>query len=133
MAEEPQVTGQASEGAVLLTVSFNQEFLLKKEAGEQLSKRLVDTYREILEKDQKNLKTASCVVEIQSETAGSSLVRALLELWKEVVEKNSGQVVCVNYPPDYIDSLTALGLPSLPGFNLARTTTKALQDLAKKQ
>ena len=132
MAEEPQVKGEPQEGVVVLTVSFNQEFLLGTEASEQLSKKLVDRYREILEKDEKNVTNRSCVVEIQSETAGSSLVRALFELWKEVVEKNSGQVVCVNYPPDYIDSLTALGLPSLPGFNLAGTTQKALQNLAKK-
>jgi len=132
MAEELQVEGSITkEGVILLVVKYGQELLLKEGAPERLSKALTGRYREMLGKDGGKVRTMSCVVEIQSEIAGSPLVRALFELWKEVVGKESGQVICVNYPPDYIDSLTSLGLPSLAGFSLAVTREEAIQSLMK--
>jgi hypothetical protein len=131
MAEEIRVDTKVEKGVILLTVRYGQELLLKKDARERLSKELTRRYREILEKEHEKVETTSCVVKIQAEVAGSPLVRALFELWKEVVGKEGGQVICVNYPPDYIDSLTALGLPTLAGFSLASTEAEAIQKLIK--
>ena len=82
--------------------------------------------------DDPEIKTNSCVVKIDSEVAGSPVVRALFELWREVVEKRGGQVICVGYPEDYLYSLTSLGLPALNGFSLASTEEEAVERLAGK-
>jgi hypothetical protein len=131
MADELQVQGKVEQRVILLTIRYGQELLLKTEAHERLSKELTECYRKI--REQERPETSSCIVEIQAEVAGSPVVRALFELWKEVVAKEGGQVVCVNYPHDYIDSLTSLGLPSLPGFNLAETKAEAIQQLTRKR
>ncbi len=123
MPEKLAVKGNVEEGVILLTISFGQELLFERGARERLSNELMNRYREIREKE--NVKSTSCVVEIQSDTAGSPLVRALFELWKEIVGKEGGQVICVGYPSDYIDSLTSLGLPSLGGFSLANSKEEA--------
>ena len=130
MAEELRVEGKVEEGVILLSVRYGQELLLERGTSERLSKELTGRYRQIREKA--NVKTISCIVEIQSEVAGSPVVRALFDLWREVVGKEGGQVVCVNYPQEYIDSLTSLGLPSLAGFSLAETKGEAIQKLLKK-
>jgi hypothetical protein len=130
MAKEPQVTGKVVKGVIVLTMRYGQELLFEKDVRERLSKELTGRYHEILEKERDKIKTTSCVVKIQAEVAGSPVVRALFELWKEVVEEGvGGQVICVDYPPDYIDSLTSLGLPTLPGFSLAATEEEAIQRL----
>lgn len=131
MAEKTQVKWNVEGGVILLTVHFNLEFLLERGAGERLSKELTALYREIREKEEARVKTTSCIVEIQAEVAGSALVRALFELWKEV-RKEGGKVVCVNYPQDYIDSLTSLGILALKGFSLADTKAEAIRKLTRK-
>ena len=129
MAEELRVEGKVEQGVILLTVHYSDELLLKTGSSKRLSKELTDKYQEFRKKERVGVKNISCVVDIQSEIAGSPLVRALFELWKEVVSKEGGQVVCVNYPADYLDSLTSLGLPTLPGFSLAETKEEAIQKL----
>jgi len=134
MAEEVRVEGKVENGVIILTVRYSQELLLTTGVHERLSKALIRRYREVLEKEQEKVKNISCVVNIKSEVAGSPLVRALFELWKEVVGKEEGgQVICANYPADYIDSLTALGLPTLAGFSLAATEADAIQKLVKRK
>ncbi len=123
------VTSEVNKGVIWLTIKYDEEFLLKKELTEKLQNVIVDSYREKLGKNEKELTTKSCVVEIQSKTAGSRLVRALFELWKEVDSNLNSQLICVGYPDDYIDSLISLGLTSLPNFKLKASKEEALKQL----
>ncbi len=129
MSEALTVKKNVENGVILLKVNFNEELLLKMDAGVTISQELKKRYQEVRDRDRAKLTTISCVVDINSEIAGSPLVRGLFELWREVVQKDGGQVVCVNYPKDYIDSLTSLGLPALAGFNLAGSTEEAIKIL----
>jgi hypothetical protein len=124
--KDKKVEGRIERGVIILTVNFDAAFFFQKGAGNQLSKEFTDCYR----KEKGKAEASSCVVEIQSEIAGTPLIRGLFELWKVVAEGEGGQVICVNYPPDYIDSLTSLGLLALEGFSLARTVQEAIQKLA---
>ena len=128
MADSLQVTGEVKNGVVVLSLDYGRELLLREDAPARLSEELTRRYQELL--DRHKPRTVSAVVEIKAKDAGSPVVRALFELWKKVVGGQSGQVVCVNYPQDYIDSLTALGLPALPGFSLAATVDDALRRVA---
>lgn len=67
----------------------------------------------------------SCIVDIQGDFVGSSLARALFELWKKVTARN-GELSCINYPKDYIDTIASLGLPMLPGFELEYKSTESV-------
>lgn len=129
MAEELRVEGSIRQGIIVLVVIYDKELLLKGGASERLSKELTMKYRQLRETEKGQIKMVSCIVQIRAEIAGSPLVRALFELWREVVEKEGGQVVCVGYPPDYIDSLTSLGLSALPGFALANDTDAVVKQL----
>ena len=131
MLEELKVEGKVENNVIILSVEFNQEFLMSRQAGEQLSSELTRRYREIRQERTWGVKTSFCIVEIKSQVAGSSLVRALFELWREVVGREGGQVICVNYPAEYIDSLTSLGLPALEGFTLAETIGDAMARINK--
>ncbi len=124
MPQQLRVKGEVKKGVIVLIISFGKELLLKTGAREQLSKELTRHYRQI-RTEQKTGVNTSCIVKIQAEVAGSPLVRALFELWEEVVSTKGGQVICVNYPPDYIDSLTSLGLTAMPGFSLAASEEDA--------
>jgi len=133
MPERLVVDAEISRGVVVLKVGYGLEQMLKDGAAKELSKRLLEEYqRKMNEEAQKtndSARTGSCVVVITAETAGSPLVRALFELYK-VVTAEGGQVICVGYPSDYIDSLTELGLPSLDGFSLATSQQAAIETLA---
>ena len=129
MADKLEVTGNVKDGVVVLALDYGRELLLREDAPKRLSEELVGRYKELQEKDKPA--TSSAVVEIKAKDAGSPVVRALFELWKEVVGNRGGQVVCASYPQDYIDSLTTLGLPALPGFSLAATVSDALRRVAQ--
>src|SRR6266850_2104118 len=132
MEEELQVEGKVEEGVILLTIRYGEALLMRTEAPERLSAQTIRCYREMRERDKEKVNPSSCVIDIQSETAGSPVVRMRFELWREVGRYKGGQVICVNYPQDYIDGLTSLGLPGLPGFSLAGTTAEAIQKLTGK-
>jgi hypothetical protein len=68
-------------------------------------------------------------VSIKAKTAGSPLVRAIFELYK-VVSAEAATLFCASYPENYMESLTTLGLPALPGFKLTKTLEEALQEAA---
>lgn len=117
-------------GVILLTISYDEELLFQADTSGLLSNKLIEEY-------QKNLKAPgvenkSCIVKIDSEVAGSPIVRALFALWKEVVKTTGNQVICVGYPEDYLYSLTSLGLPTQKGFSLASTEDEAVKKLVGK-
>jgi hypothetical protein len=126
--KKKKVEGRVDQDVTILTVDFDAEFFFEKGAGDQLSKELTACYQSWKGKAE----TPSCVVEIKSEIAGTPLIRALFELWKVVAEGEGGQVLCVDYPPDYIDSLTSLGLLALEGFSTARTKEVAIKKLTRR-
>ena len=70
-----------------------------------------------------------CVVVIKASTAGSPLIRALLELYKTVTA-NGGQLRLVDYPLEFRHSLSTLGFRTLPGFAHSATIDKAVEELA---
>lgn len=126
MPEDLQVNGALELGVIVLTIRYGKDLLLQDKARTQLSEEIVAAYRKSRDSAGNEAKTSSCIVMIESEVAGSPLVRALYELWQEVTIKGAGQVVCVDYPDDYIDTLTSLGLPSLAGFTLAHSKEQAI-------
>ena len=130
MAIEVQVDKDIlkEKGVILLTISYDEELLFQADTSGLLSSKLIEEY-------QKNLKAStnnSCIVKIDSEVAGSPIVRALFGLWKEVVKTTGNQVICVGYPEDYLYSLTSLGLPTQKGFSLASTEKEAVEKLVGK-
>lgn len=124
----PKVDGKIKEGIIVLTINYDQEFLLKDIAFERLKHGLTEGYFNIIKDRQPE--TESCIVKIESDTAGTPLIRALFELWREIRNKDK-QVICVNFPKDYVDSLASLGLTSLPGFSLAASEEEAIMKLSK--
>ena len=124
MAEDLQVESTIEDKVVVLKVRYGPELMLSRRAHETLSAELVKRYEAESAKDD-SVKTNSCIIIIEADTAGSPLVRALFELYKTVYA-GSGQVICVGFPPDYIDSLTTLGLTGLPGFSLANNKEEGL-------
>ena len=124
-----QVDETVEQGVILLILTFNPEFLLEKGAGERLGTELAEHYLRLFNGNQQaQVTTPSCIVQFEPEIAGSTIVRALFELWKEV-NRNKGQLVIFGYPYDFIPSLTSLGLPSLSGFTLANSKQDAFSKL----
>ena len=124
-----KVDESVDQGVILLILTFNPEFLLEKGAGDRLGTELAAHYRRLLSENQQGqVTTPSCIVQFEPEIAGSTIVRALFELWKEV-NRNKGQLVIFGYPNDFIPSLTSLGLPSLSGFTLANSKQDAFSRL----
>jgi len=130
MPERLTVKAEITQGIVVATVGYGLEQMLQEGAAKELSRRLLEEYQRQMDEAKKagTARTGSCVVVIKAETAGSPLVRALFELYKAVTAEG-GQVICVGYPSDYIDSLTELGLPSLHGFSLAASQEAAIKTL----
>jgi hypothetical protein len=126
MTNQLSVEGKVVDGVAVLTIDYGFEQMLRQEAATEISVKLIEEYKKQMQDPQTTMR--SCVVVIKAETAGSPLVRALFELYKEV-NAGTGQVVVASFPADYIDSLTFLGLTDLDGFETARDETAALAQL----
>ena len=129
MPEGPQVKDSVEKGVLVLTVDYSPELLLERGASVRLSQELLRHYEDF--RDNQKVKTTSCVVDIQAQVAGSPLVRALFDLLQTVFGRAAGQAVVVNYPEEYLQSLTSLGLPALAGFTLAGSKEEALRKVTK--
>src|SRR5690348_4618576 len=112
MNESLDVNGESRAGVPIITVQYGPEGMLQSK-GAVLSRRMRDEY-ERLSKDSAN---RSLVVDIKADTAGSPLIRALVDLYKSVTARK-GQLICAGYPRDFIPALRALGVTGLPGFHL---------------
>ena len=97
--------------------------MFQKGARQTLSQELTGAYNGL-----KDNRKPGCVVVIKATTAGSPVIRALLELYKTVTA-NSGELRLVDYPRDFRDSLSTLGFRSLPGFAHSATTNEAVRAL----
>ena len=119
MNEKPEVTGRSDNGVAIITVNFSLEFPLGANAR-SLGTYIVDRFCEL------GAQNHSCIVVVRSEVGGAFFARALFELYGKV-RPRSGKLICVNYPSDYIDSLTSLGLTSLEGFHVVDTLEEAMR------
>jgi hypothetical protein len=128
---EVQIKGCVEQGLVVLDITYGQELLFRPETSKRLGEALIAEYQE--QRRTAQPPATSCVVVIHSLVAGSPLLRALFELWKIVADENRGKVVCVDYPVDFIDALTALGLNQLGGFSLAGTKAEAFREAAPRE
>ena len=109
----------------VVELSFEPDLMFQKGARQTLSQELTGVYNGLKEDKGK----PGCVVVIKASTAGSPVIRALLELYKTVTA-NDGQLRLVDYPRDFRDSLSALGFRSLPGFAHSATIDKGVEELA---
>ena len=109
----------------VVEVSFEPELIFQKGARRTLSEELTGVYNGL----RKDKGDPGCVVVIKASTAGSPVIRALLELYKTVTA-NGGQLRLVDYPWEFRDSLATLGFRSLPGFAHSATVNDAVRELA---
>lgn len=112
----------------VLTVDYGADQMFLPQSSQTLSEKLLALYRQEVSDQPDKPALKGCIIVINADSAGSPLVRALFELYK-VVNADGGQLFCVSYPDDYIDSLTSLGLTVLPGFHLAASKAEALKKL----
>jgi hypothetical protein len=124
MTNSLDVKTEISNSTLILVVAYPSDVLTNTQSSQALLERLVKAY------DGRNRSEVgpSCIVEIKAEVAGSSVVRALFDLWKSV-SANSGELRIVGYPSDYTDSLTSLGVTTLKGFQLSASRDEALRSL----
>ena len=108
----------------VVELSFEPELMFQKGARQTLSKELTGVYNGL-----KESRDPGCVVVIKASTAGSPVIRALLELYKTVTA-NGGQIRLVDYPREFRDSLATLGFRSLPGFAHSVTIDEAVKEVA---
>jgi hypothetical protein len=128
-----QIDAKVVQGVVMLSVRYDRSFFLEKDAGKRLGADLVERRRQVRGEKATEVRSPSCVVEIHADVAGSALVRALIDLWRAVVQ-DEGRVVCVGYPEDYLHSLRSLiGYPYPRRFSVVRTREEALQELARPE
>lgn len=122
MPDELGVSGRREGNVAVLEVSFETEIYERREDIRSLSAQLPQKYKD-LRRESSDVR--GCVVMIRSEVAGSSLIRGLFELYK-MVTTQGGRLICVNFPADFVPSLTALGILDLPAFSLASDEKQAV-------
>ena len=111
----------------VLTLRYVPAHLRDPNVHEVLREKLVDRYNKLLD-EQGTDRHPSCVVVMDADTAGSPLIRALYELYKTVTAKG-GRLGVVQFPIDYIPSLSALGMLRLDDFKLSGERDEAIQQL----
>jgi len=129
MASQIDVRSTIDRGIPVLTIRYGAGEMFRPESAKELTTQMVKGYEDRLKEEPEN---RSCIAVIESETAGSPLDRALFELYKRVVSEKQ-QLLCVNYPADYIHSLTSLGLPNLKGFGLKSSKEAAIKELLSEE
>jgi hypothetical protein len=107
-----------------LEVNYVPAEMFKPHTAKLLAEQFIENYRNLTTIPVSGAKRNICIVVIKATVAGSPLVRALFDLYKVVVA-DSAKLICVSFPEDYMDSLTGLGLPALPGFKLASSLDEA--------
>lgn len=125
----PEVKALEATDLVWLELSYETQFLLQPNAGNEIGDLLRAQYIRTLE--EKKPQRTDCVLQLKAKTAGSSMVRALFVLYTEVQAK-SGRLVVLGYPKNNMLSLTTLGLDRLPGFLLAPTVDSARTKLQQE-
>src|SRR5579863_5157696 len=125
MAAQLELKDDIKDNVAILSIRYGPEANENRDDLRTFSAQLVARYRDLIKKDS-NIR--SCIVEIFTEIAGSGLIRGLFELYK-TVRANGGELICVNFPSDFVPSLAALGLLDQPKFSLSSNTDQALRKL----
>ena len=109
-SDKLDITSSVEGGIVILRVALYAEFAFEGDTH-GLGKKLIGAYESVRKE------ATSCAVVLDAtKIGGAFLVCALFELHEVVCKKGGGQLLCVNYPKDYIHSLTSLGVDALEGF-----------------
>jgi len=127
MSDYLEVGGKDSDGIPVLEIDYDDNQMFRPRIAPLLAEKLVSEYRRLSTQGPAPV----CVLHIRAKVAGSPLVRAVFELYK-VVSADSGTLFCANYPVNFMESLTSLGLTALPGFRLTASTEEAL-GLARRE
>jgi hypothetical protein len=122
--QDLSVSSNVEDKVIVLTITYGPEQMLRP--ANLISAGLIASY----ESEKKGGNGPNCIVVVGAKTAGSTLVKALFELWERVTQEG-GQVACANYPDDYIESIMTLGLPALDGFKLAMDKSEAFRKLRR--
>jgi hypothetical protein len=122
MPSELNVGHNIKDGVPVISVSYSADDFQSPTTALRFSSEIVKEYNNAL---LESPRVKSAVVDIHAKVAGSSLIRGLFELYRKVLN-NSGQLVCVGFPPDYIPSLTSLGLLDQKGFSLDADLASAI-------
>lgn len=126
MNQTIDVEGQVEEGVFVLRLKPS-EGQSQPRARNLLINEVVLHYQNLRKNNREHL--PSCVIVLPPlMVADSPLGRVLFKLWEAVANIGlGGQVICVNYPKQYLHTLIILGITSLPGFSLAETKEEALR------
>ena len=120
MNDHLQIKSEIRDGIPILELDYGPNTMFRAQVADLLAEKLVSEYRA-----GRPSHSVVCVLNIKANTAGSPLVRAIFELYN-VVSADSGTLYCSGYPSNYMESLTSLGLPALPGFKLTKTLDEAV-------
>ncbi len=124
MKDALEIKGQWQKSGPLIEIDYSPAQMFQPKTSALLSEKLVNEYRTLREAHDEE-EPKFCILWIKATTAGSPLVRAIFELYK-VLHADSATLICACYPVAYMESLTSLGLPTLPGFILATSVEEAL-------
>lgn len=129
MAEPLTIEGEidSKSQVPVITLNWGPEGMLQS-TGSELSGRLITEYKGLLDKSA----IKSLVLDIKAETAGSPLIRALVDVYR-YVDARKGLLICAGYPRDFLPALNALGVTSLPGFQLVGNRDDAVRRASSPQ
>lgn len=122
--EQILVRGDLKNGIPVIEAQYPAEAMRDPSISERLSKDLLDAYD--IEIAKPDATTKSCIVVVKTQIAGSPFIRALYDLYRRVTS-NGGELKVVDYPIDYIPSLSSLGVLGLSGFQLYGSEDEALK------
>lgn len=117
----PTVTASVVDAVIVLTMDYPNKSATDHDVIEELGRCLCEGYRAHAEP------RSHCVLAILPDVAGSRIVAAIFETYK-VVDQNKGQLYLVGYPNEYLASMTALGMTTLPRFHMANTVAEAIEE-----
>jgi hypothetical protein len=119
---------QMEQTVAVLTIHYDRSLSSPTDSRRGLGKELVERYQQAQSQPRpEESRVSSCVVDLRTKAADSALIRALVDLWREVVA-HGGRLICVGYPEPYLHSLkTLLGVPDHKTFLLAKTTAAAVE------
>lgn len=125
MVEKMKISGNWKEQVPVIVVEYEAGQMFLPKTSELLAEKLIAAYKD-LRTERPSFVPRACVLWIKASTAGSSLVRAIFEFYK-VLNADEAVLFCAEYPANYLESLTSLGLPALPGFKLTMTGDEAIK------